>query len=56
MVNEESADFNYNDQNDTSTREAITIVKIYNNIHSKKTKKKLLLFLKTLASETYLDE
>jgi transcriptional regulator with XRE-family HTH domain len=56
MVNEESAEFDYSDRSDPSTREAISIVKIYNNIHSKETRKKLLLFLKAIASETYLDE
>ncbi len=52
-VCEEALEFQYDQPDDMSnnSREAITLVKIYNNIPSKNARKKLLAFLKTLTQE-----
>ena len=50
-VNEEALEFSYEDPDDVSSREAISLVKTYNSIRNKSTRKKLLVFLKTLASD-----
>lgn len=53
MAYEEKAEFSYDDKkkDPSSMRDVMTLVKLFNSITNKNTKKKLLLFLKTLASE-----
>ncbi len=52
MAQEERAEFTYNEKKDTnSMRDVMTLVKLFNSITNKNTRKKLLLFLKTLANE-----
>ncbi len=50
-VSEKVLEFNYDDLEDSNGREAINLVKIYNNIPNKNVRKKLLIFLKTLTEE-----
>lgn len=50
-LNDNQAEFQYNDKHHSSTREAITLVKLFNNIPSQTTKKRLLLLLKSLSSD-----
>ncbi len=50
-VHEDAIEFVYKPPTETSARDAIALVKIYNNIPDKSTRKKLLLFLKTLTKE-----
>ena len=50
-VSEKVLEFNYDDLEDSNGKEAINLVKIYNNIPNKNVRKKLLIFLKTLTEE-----
>ena len=50
-VSEKVLEFNYDDLEESNGREAINLVKIYNNIPNKNVRKKLLIFLKTLTEE-----
>ena len=50
-MNEESAEFIHKSNEESKSRETITLVKLYNNISNHSTRKKLLSFLKTLNEE-----
>jgi transcriptional regulator with XRE-family HTH domain len=49
-MQEDPSEFVY-DTNDAPSREAITLIKLYNNIKNKDLRKKLLSFLKALSQE-----
>jgi transcriptional regulator with XRE-family HTH domain len=51
ILKEEHAEFLYEESDQVSTRETISLVKIYNNIRNPNIREKLLLFLKTLADQ-----
>ncbi len=48
-LNEGQAEFEFVQSKDVSNREAIYLVKLYNNIKNSNTRKRLLLFLKSVA-------
>lgn len=49
VLQEDHAEFLYEESDPASAREAMTLVKTYNNIRNPNVREKLLLFLKTLA-------
>lgn len=53
QLNEEGKEFIYDNPEETSGREAIALVKIYNDIPNKNTRKKLLNFLKSLTEDQF---
>ena len=52
-LNEEPKEFLYSYSEDGNNRETIALVKLYNNIDNRSTRKKLLLFLKTLSKDSF---
>ncbi len=52
-VNEDPLPFSYEISDKTTSRETMALVKLFNNIEKKATRKKLLLFLKTLSKEEF---
>lgn len=53
QLNEEGKEFIYDNPEETSGREAIALIKIYNDIPNKNTRKKLLQFLKSLTEDQF---